>query len=86
MWSSPSCGRRAWSDLRNRTASCRNASFPGRTTRPKFPVSAPSSLLRVGISSDLASLVLGDLVLGVLAAGLALAIGLAGFRNVDLEE
>ena len=32
----------------------------------------------------LASLVLGDLVLGVLLALLALAVGPAGFRNVDL--
>ena len=32
----------------------------------------------------LASLVLGDLVLGVLLALLALAEGPAGFRNVDL--
>jgi hypothetical protein len=34
----------------------------------------------------LASLVLGDLVLGVLLALLALAVGPAGFRNVDLVE
>ena len=37
-----------------------------------------------GIGSHLASLVLGDLVLGVLVALLALAVGPAGFGNVDL--
>jgi len=36
--------------------------------------------------SDLASLVLGDLVLGVLLAILALAIRPAGFGNVDLKR
>jgi hypothetical protein len=35
-------------------------------------------------ATDLASLVLGDLVLGVLAAVLALAVGLTGLGNVDL--
>lgn len=34
----------------------------------------------------LASLVLGDLVLGVLAALLSLAVGVSGLGNVDLEE
>ena len=34
----------------------------------------------------LASLVLGDLVLGMLAAVLALAVGLTGLGNVDLDE
>jgi hypothetical protein len=34
----------------------------------------------------LASLVLGDLVLGVLVALLGLAVGPAGFGDVDLED
>lgn len=40
--------------------------------------------LTLGVEGSLAGLVLGDLVLGVLAALLALAVGVAGFRNVDL--
>ena len=40
--------------------------------------------LTLGEQGGLASLVLGDLVLGVLLAGLALAIGLAGLGDVDL--
>ncbi len=40
--------------------------------------------MRDGSASHLASLVLGDLVLGVLVALLALAVGPAGFGNVDL--
>jgi hypothetical protein len=38
-----------------------------------------------GSGTHLASLVLGDLVLGVLAALLALAVGLPSLGNVDLE-
>lgn len=37
-------------------------------------------------AAHLASLVLGDSVLGVLPALLALAVGPAGFRDVDLSE
>ena len=36
--------------------------------------------------SYLAGLVLGDLVLCMLFAGLALAVGLSGLWNVDLKE
>lgn len=42
------------------------------------------SSLSLGEERGLASLVLGDLVLGVLAAVLALAVGVAGLGNVDL--
>jgi hypothetical protein len=38
------------------------------------------------MGSDLASLVLGDLVLGVLLALLALAVCAAGFGDVDLKN
>lgn len=34
-WSWPSCGRRAWSDHRNHSASGRNGAYPGRRGRPK---------------------------------------------------
>lgn len=37
-----------------------------------------------GCEAYLASFVLSDLVLGVFLAGLALAVGSAGFGNVDL--
>lgn len=40
--------------------------------------------LTLGEEGGLASLVLGDLVLGVLAALLALAVGVTGLGNVDL--
>lgn len=40
--------------------------------------------LSLGVEGSLACLVLRDLVLGVLAALLALAVGVAGFRDVDL--
>lgn len=40
--------------------------------------------LTLGEQGGLASLVLGDLVLGVLAALLALAVGVSGLGNVDL--
>lgn len=40
----------------------------------------------IGGRSYLASLVLGDFVLSVLLAGLALAVGAAGFGNVDLGD
>lgn len=40
--------------------------------------------LTLGEQGGLASLVLGDLVLGVLAALLALAVGVTGLGNVDL--
>lgn len=40
--------------------------------------------LTLGEQRGLASLVLGDLVLGVLAALLALAVGVSGLGNVDL--
>jgi hypothetical protein len=40
--------------------------------------------LTLGVQRGLASLVLGDLVLGVLVALPALAVGPAGFGNVDL--
>jgi hypothetical protein len=40
--------------------------------------------LSLGEQRGLAGLVLGDLVLGVLAALLALAVGVAGLGNVDL--
>lgn len=42
------------------------------------------SSLTLGEQGGLASFVLGDLVLGVLAALLALAVGVAGLGNVDL--
>lgn len=41
--------------------------------------------LSLGEKRGLAGLVLGDLVLGVLAALLALAVGVTGLGNVDLE-
>ena len=41
--------------------------------------------LSLGIEGGLTSLVLGDLVLGVLAALLALAVSLSGLRNVNYE-
>ena len=41
--------------------------------------------LTLGVEGSLAGLVLSDLVLGVLAALLALAVGVAGFRDVDLD-
>ena len=40
--------------------------------------------LSLGEQRSLSGLVLGDLVLGVLAALLALAVGVAGLGNVDL--
>jgi hypothetical protein len=40
--------------------------------------------LTLSVQRGLSSLVLGDLVLGVLVAFLALAVGPAGFGNVDL--
>lgn len=39
-----------------------------------------------GWETDLSGLVLGNLVLGVLLAALALAVGLTGLRNVDLQR
>lgn len=36
-WSWPSCGKRAWSDHRNRTAYGRIFSYPGRTRKPYRP-------------------------------------------------
>lgn len=42
--------------------------------------------LSLGEKRSLSSLVLGDLVLSVLLAGLALAVGLTGLGNVDLKE
>lgn len=42
--------------------------------------------LSLGEERSLASLVLCDLVLGVLPALLALAVGLSGFGNVDLSR
>jgi hypothetical protein len=44
------------------------------------------STLTLGEQGGLASLVLGDLVLGVLAALLALAVGVTGLGNVDLLQ
>jgi hypothetical protein len=50
-------------------------------------VSAVVRCVGVGfVNTYLASLVLGDLVLGVLVALLGLAVGPAGFGNVDLEN
>lgn len=42
--------------------------------------------LSLGEQRSLASLVLCDFVLGVLLASLALAVGLSGFWNVDLQN
>lgn len=42
--------------------------------------------LTLGEEGSLAGLVLGHLVLGVLAALLALAVGVTGLGNVDLED
>jgi hypothetical protein len=42
--------------------------------------------LSLGEKRSLSSLVLGDLVLGVLLASLTLAVGLAGLGNVDLKD
>jgi hypothetical protein len=44
------------------------------------------SSLTLGEQGGLSSLVLGDLVLGVLAALLALAVGVTGLGNVDLWD
>lgn len=44
------------------------------------------SALSLGEERGLACLVLRDLVLGVLAALLALAVGVSGLGNVDLER
>lgn len=86
------------SDHRNRTAFGRNVSFLARRERPRYSIRNYSSsegvaryregvgAWNLGFETYLASLVLSDLVLGVLAAVLALAVGLAGFRNVDLDE
>ncbi|KAL4987009.1 hypothetical protein BDW68DRAFT_116097 [Aspergillus falconensis] len=47
-WSSPSCGRRAWSDHRNRSASGRNGAYPGQIGRPgqSHPYQYPFSACR----------------------------------------
>ena len=46
----------------------------------------PGHLRILDYRSYLSSLVLGDLVLCVLLAGLALAVGAASLRNVDLKD
>jgi hypothetical protein len=43
-------------------------------------------LLTLSEERSLAGLVLGDLVGSVLLAGLALAVGVSGLRNVNLRE
>lgn len=87
-WSWPSCGRRAWSDHRNHSASGRNGAYPGRRGRPKSQKRTSSAMAHdyhSGVEgTNLASLVLGDLVLLVLVAVLGLAVRPAGFGNVDL--
>ena len=40
----------------------------------------------MGVDAYFSGLVLCDFVLGVLFAGLALAVGATGLRDVDLEE
>jgi hypothetical protein len=83
-WSWPSCGRRAWSDLRNRTAYGRNDAYPGRTEKPCQPCTLGSfSMCIEGLGGGLLT---SDLVLGVLLAVLALAVGTAGLGNVDLNS
>jgi hypothetical protein len=85
-WSSPSCGRQASSDHRNRTAYDRNDAYPGRTGRPTIFVSMFHSSRMVLGRSYLAGLVLSHLVLSVLLAGLALAVGATSLGNVDLRN
>ena len=75
------------SDLRNRTACGRIGAFLARRARP---IVIPSlsvhswDLMVVTVFSYLAGLVLRDLVVGVLLALLALAVGPARLREVDL--
>ena len=83
-WSWPSCGRRAWSDLRNRTAYGRNGAYPGRTEKPCQPCTLGRFSMCIGGLG--CGLLTGDLVLGVLLAVLALAVGTAGLGNVDLNS
>jgi hypothetical protein len=77
------CGRRAWSDLRNRIACGHNDAYPARTAKPCQPCTLHSLSIRVVRMRGRASRT-GDLVLGVLLAVLALAVGSAGLGNVDL--
>ena len=76
------CGRRAWSDLRNRIACGHNDAYPARTAKPFLPCTLPAFSMRT--NGEIAGLLTGDLVLGVLLAVLALAVGSAGLGNVDL--
>jgi hypothetical protein len=77
------CGRRAWSDLRNRIACGHNDAYPARTAKPYQPCTLHSLSIRVVRMRGRASRT-GDLVLGVLFAVLAFAVGSAGLGNVDL--
>jgi len=77
------CGRRAWFDLRNRTACDHNDAYPGRKARPFLPCILQR--LSIPVEECEGGPLTGDLVLGVLLAVLALAVGSAGLGNVDLR-
>ena len=88
-----SCGTQVLSDLRNLTACGRIDAFLVRITMPERMLLVHVELTayiadagRENEESNLSGLVLGDLVLSVLFAGLALAVSAACLRNVDLEE
>jgi hypothetical protein len=79
------CGRRAWSDLRNRIACGHNDAYPGRKAKPFLPCILPVLSMRVQFL-EVVGLLTGNLVLGVLLAVLALAVGSSGLGNVDLGQ
>lgn len=76
------CGRRAWSDHHNRTACGHNDAFPVRTAKPFLPCTL--QLLSIFPMRWGVEVLTGDLVLGVLLAVLALAVGSSGLGYVDL--
>lgn len=80
----PSCGTQALSDHRNRTACDHNDAF---LARKEMPIPDCQNLIPsvwTALEVYLSCLVLRHLVLGVLSAILALAVGASGFGNVDL--
>jgi hypothetical protein len=80
--SSPSCGTRVSFDHHNRIVCDHNDAFLGRTEKPENILDGNCCVQRN--SSYLSGLVLCDLVLGVLFAVLALAVGASGLGYVDL--
>jgi hypothetical protein len=86
LLSSPSCGTRVLSDHHNRIVYDHNDAFLARKGRPVTSESERAVKFRNSLSIYLSCLVLGNFVLCVLSAILALAVGAPGLRNVDLRR